>query len=192
MYREVRRIVFGLGSNLGDRAALLRAGEQELCRLASVTGGQMSSIYETEPVGGPPQGRYLNAALLLVTDATAEALLEAAMLIESHQGRVRRERNGPRTLDIDLLWIEDELVDLPSLVVPHPRLLERAFALVPLLEVAPDACDPRTGTPLGAAVSALDPSGMVLFAAAGTPAGSIATPPVGGTGARLDTLRRKC
>lgn len=185
----VRRVVFGLGSNLGDREAMLRAASEGLRRIPGATGWKASSTYETDPVGGPPQGRYLNAAVMIATDESPEALLRAAMRLESDHGRVRRERNGPRTLDIDLLWIENEVVDLPSLQVPHPRLLERAFALLPLLEVAPDARDPRTGLALDARVPGLDTSGVERVAAPETLGGSsnLAAP-----GARLDTPGRKC
>jgi len=154
-----------------------------------VIGWQASSTYETEPVGGPPQGRYLNAALLVATDEAPEALLHAALRIEADHGRVRLERNGPRTLDIDLLWIEDEVVDVPSLQVPHPRLLERAFALLPLLEVAPGSRDPRTGEALNAGVPGLDTRGVVRVAGPELLGGS-SNPPA--AGARLDTPGRKC
>lgn len=184
-----RRVVFGLGSNLGDREALLCAAANGLRTLPGVTGSTVSSLYETEPVGGPPQGRYLNAALLVVTDEEPEELLRAAARLEQEHGRVRRERNGPRTLDIDVLWIEDEVVDLPLLQVPHPRMHERAFALLPLLEVAPDARDPRTGRLFGERVPALDTRGVVRVAGPERLEGSTNQ---GVSGAWLDTPGRKC
>ena len=104
-------------------------------------------MYATAPVG-PPQPEYLNAAALVTWEGTAEALLVALLGIEAKLGRVRGgERFGPRTLDLDVLWIEGLALEGERLVVPHPRLKERAFAMVPLLEVAPDARDPRTGEP---------------------------------------------
>lgn len=123
-------------------------------------GAVRSQLYETAPVGGPAQGDYINAALLVHTAWSARCLLEVALEIELLHGRVRGERNGPRTLDIDLLWVEGEVVDEPSLTVPHPRLLERAFALIPLLEVAPDACDPVSGRPMASWGRGLDLRGI--------------------------------
>ncbi len=136
------RAVIGFGANLGDRLAALRAALAELGRMARVE--RTSHVYATAPVG-PPQPEYLNAAALVTWEGTAEGLLEALLGIEAALGRVRGERFGPRTLDLDVLWIEDVAQATERLVVPHPRLKERAFALVPLLEVAPDATDPRTG-----------------------------------------------
>jgi 2-amino-4-hydroxy-6-hydroxymethyldihydropteridine diphosphokinase len=137
------RAVIGLGSNLGDRGAHLRAAIDGLRAVATVLAE--SRVHETAPVGGPPQGDYLNAAVLLEYEGTPRALLDALLAIEARLGRVRRERWGPRVIDLDVLWIEGVVVDEPGLTVPHPRLLDRAFALEPLLEVAPDAIDPRTG-----------------------------------------------
>jgi len=136
------RAVIGFGANLGDRLAALRAALAELGRVAHVE--RTSHVYATAPVG-PPQPAYLNAAALVTWEGTAEALLEALLGIESKLGRVRGERFGPRTLDLDVLWIDGVAHVTERLVVPHPRLKERAFALVPMLEIAPDARDPRTG-----------------------------------------------
>jgi 2-amino-4-hydroxy-6-hydroxymethyldihydropteridine diphosphokinase len=99
----------------------------------------------TAPVGGPPQPEYFNAAARVAFDGEPEALLDALLAIEARLGRVRAERNGPRTIDLDVLWIEGVAHQSARLEVPHPRLRERAFALVPLLEVAPGARDPRSG-----------------------------------------------
>lgn len=101
-----------------------------------------SPIYETAPVGGPPQGDFLNAAVLIASSLEARDIMSRLLEIEKQLGRVRGEPNAPRTIDLDLLWIEGEVVDEPDLAVPHPRLVERAFALRPLLDVAPDACHP--------------------------------------------------
>lgn len=136
------RAVIGFGANLGDRLATLRAAVAELGRVARVA--RTSHVYATAPVG-PPQPEYLNAAALVAWEGTADALLETLLGIEGKLGRVRGERFGPRTLDLDVLWIDGVAQATGSLVVPHPRLKERAFALVPLLEIAPDATDPRTG-----------------------------------------------
>jgi 2-amino-4-hydroxy-6-hydroxymethyldihydropteridine diphosphokinase len=139
------RAVVGIGANLGDRLATVRGAEQALRAAARVLA--VSSVYETSPVGGPPQPDYLNAAVLIDWPLEPTTLLEALHGIEAHFGRARDERWGARTLDLDLLWIEGRVVDTPRLVVPHPRLHDRAFALVPMLEVVPDAVDPLSGAP---------------------------------------------
>jgi 2-amino-4-hydroxy-6-hydroxymethyldihydropteridine diphosphokinase len=107
----------------------------------------MSSIYETAPVGGPDQGAYLNAVVVVETDLEPRRLLDVMLDVESRMGRVRRERWGPRTIDLDLLLYGGSAVDEPGLTVPHSRLTERRFALEPLLEVWPEATLPD-GRPL--------------------------------------------
>jgi 2-amino-4-hydroxy-6-hydroxymethyldihydropteridine diphosphokinase len=129
-----RRVLLGLGSNLGDRRRALREAIECLPNVRAVSG-----LYETDPVGGPPgQGPYINLVVAIETDASPRQLLGMCHRIESAAGRVRVERWGPRTLDIDILWIDGETVDEPDLSVPHPRLFERRFVLVPLNDVAPD------------------------------------------------------
>jgi 2-amino-4-hydroxy-6-hydroxymethyldihydropteridine diphosphokinase len=129
-----RRVLLGLGSNLGDRVALLREAVAGLGdEVAAV-----SDVYETDPVGGPDQGTFLNLVVLLRTTRSARDLLALGQHLEAEADRVREVRWGPRTLDVDVLWIEGEEVDQPDLVVPHPRMLERAFVMVPLADVAPD------------------------------------------------------
>ncbi len=95
----------------------------------------MSPVYETAPVGGPPQDDYLNAVIALDTELTPRALLDVAQRLEAAEHRVRSERWGPRTLDVDVLLVGDEVVDEADLVVPHPRLRDRAFVLVPLADL---------------------------------------------------------
>lgn len=149
--------VVGLGSNLGHRRELL-----EQAALALGAGAQcvaVSGLYETLPVG-PDQPLFLNAAVRLRTPESPEALLERLLAIERAAGRVRRERWGPRTLDLDLLWIAGRVVTSERLVVPHPELLNRAFALVPLVDVAPAASDPRTGVRYAEHLRALDCAGV--------------------------------
>lgn len=131
---EPRRALLALGSNLGDREGHLRGAVVALGDEVEA----VSAVYETPPVGGPEQGPYLNAVVALRTGRSARALLDQAHAIEAAAGRVRVERWGPRTLDVDVLWIDGEVVDEPDLVVPHPRLFERPFVLVPLGDVAPD------------------------------------------------------
>jgi len=146
------RAVVGLGANLGDRLGAMRAALGELARATRVE--QASRVYASPAVGGPKdQPDFLNAAALILFEGDPLALMALLLEIEASLGRIRRERWGPRTIDLDLLWIEGVTVDDPALVVPHPRLRARDFALAPMLELVPGACDPRTGdlyvTPVG-------------------------------------------
>jgi 2-amino-4-hydroxy-6-hydroxymethyldihydropteridine diphosphokinase len=129
----VARAFLGLGSNLGDRVALLQAAVASLGDVAAV-----SPLYETDPVGGPDQGAFLNVVVELDTPLGARGLLEECRRLEAAAGRVRTVRWGPRTLDADVLWVEGETVDEPDLQVPHPRMWERRFVLAPLADLAPD------------------------------------------------------
>ncbi len=132
----VRRAYLGLGSNLGDRRAHLRLGVDGLAAAGDVAG--VSPLYETEPVGGPEgQGPYLNLVVALDTADTPRALLERGRRLEAGAGRVRTVHHGPRTLDVDVLWVAGERVDEPDLVVPHPRMWERRFVLAPLRDLDP-------------------------------------------------------
>ena len=128
-----RRALLALGSNLGDRWSHLRWAVVALPDVVEV-----SAVYETAPVGGPDQGPYRNCVVRLETDLDARGLLEVAQDRELAAGRVRGERWGPRTLDVDVLWVDGQTVDEPDLEVPQPRMFERAFVLVPLRDVAPD------------------------------------------------------
>jgi 2-amino-4-hydroxy-6-hydroxymethyldihydropteridine diphosphokinase len=129
----VTRAFLGLGSNLGDRRAILGAAVQALPDVVAV-----SPVYETDPVGGPEQGAFLNLVVELNTSLTARQLLALCAEREAVADRVREERWGPRTLDVDVLWVEGEVVHEPDLVVPHPRMGERRFVLAPLRDLAPD------------------------------------------------------
>ncbi len=137
------RYVVGLGSNLGDRAENLRLAVAALRR---IHGGAVvcSPVYETDPVG-PPQPLFLNAAALLEESRPPRQLLASLLAIEAQLGRVRTLRYGPRTIDLDVLWGQGVVCDEPDLRVPHPELTLRAFAMRPLLDLVPDAIDPRTG-----------------------------------------------
>lgn len=137
------RVAIGLGANLGDRRATLREATMRIGRLAPILA--RSRLWETIPVGGPAQPEFLNGALLIAWDRSPMDLLDELFAIEADLGRVRAIPNGPRTIDLDVLWIDGLSVADPRLVVPHPRLHLRAFALAPMLEVAPDAVDPRSG-----------------------------------------------
>jgi 2-amino-4-hydroxy-6-hydroxymethyldihydropteridine diphosphokinase len=136
----------GLGSNLGDREELLAFAVGLLRASAGIGSLALSPIYETEPVGGPAQGPYLNAVAALRTELPPRALLERLLAIEELAGRERGAvRNEPRRLDLDLLLYAEQVIDEPGLVVPHPRLHERAFALVPLRDLAPELVHPVLG-----------------------------------------------
>jgi len=136
--------IIALGSNLGDRLDYLRTAVAGLADVGRVR--RVSSLYETEPVGGPAQGRYLNAVVSIETDLDPPAVLDGLRAVERRADRVRRERWGPRTLDLDLITYGDVIVDEPGLTVPHPRAQDRRFVLAPLVEVAPGAvlADGRT------------------------------------------------
>jgi 2-amino-4-hydroxy-6-hydroxymethyldihydropteridine diphosphokinase len=139
------RAAIGLGSNLGDRVRNINEAVTALARLGSLV--RVSSLYETAPIGGPEQGPYLNAVAVIDTDLGARELLEGCLDIERAAGRERRERWGPRTLDLDVLLYGVLPIADDDLLVPHPRLTERRFVLEPLLEVWPEAALPD-GTPL--------------------------------------------
>jgi 2-amino-4-hydroxy-6-hydroxymethyldihydropteridine diphosphokinase len=147
----------GLGSNLGDRMANLQRAIDLLAGRPGIQVLRSSRVYETDPVGGPAQPPYLNAVVEVATRLSPQELLEVCLAVERRLGRVRGERWGPRTIDIDLLTYGREELNEPSLTVPHPRMHERAFVLVPLLELAPDPPLPggRSMASLRLATSAL-------------------------------------
>lgn len=161
--------VIGLGANLGERRAALEGAFGHIAELGEVVA--VSALYETAPVGGPQQPEYLNAALRLFFDGTPRELLGALLVIERDAGRERRERWGPRILDLDILWLDGVICSEPGLTIPHPRLRERAFALCPLLDVAPDARDPSDGAPYRRVLADLGRDGVVELERAwvGTP-----------------------
>src|SRR5262245_27329745 len=131
-----------LGSNLGDRQAFVRQALEALVQ-AGVQVHRVSTFHETAPVGGPAgQGPYLNAAAEIETDLSPRSLLDLLLKIEHSLGRVRRERYGPRTLDLDVLLYGDQVIHEPGLEVPHPRMHERRFVLAPLAGIAPEVLHP--------------------------------------------------
>jgi 2-amino-4-hydroxy-6-hydroxymethyldihydropteridine diphosphokinase len=136
------RAVVGFGANLGDRLHTLRSAARELTQVACVE--RTSHVYATAPVG-PPQPEFLNAAALVTFAGTPERLLDALLAIETSLGRQRTARWAPRVIDLDILWCEGIAHQSDRLTVPHARLHERAFAVVPMIEVCPGARDPRTG-----------------------------------------------
>lgn len=133
------KVVLALGSNLGDRFEMLQGALDSLFDTPELEFVAVSPVYETDPVGGPEQGPYLNAVVIAHSDLEPRALLERAQSVENAFGRVRGERWGARTLDVDLIIVGDVLSDDPELTLPHPRVYERAFVLVPWLQVDPDA-----------------------------------------------------
>jgi 2-amino-4-hydroxy-6-hydroxymethyldihydropteridine diphosphokinase len=144
---DSRRAYLGLGSNEGDRLSALQAAVDGLGQTPGVTVTAVSPVYETEPVGGPPQEEYLNAVVAIDTDLSPRELLIVAKRLESDAGREPGgERWGPRPLDVDILLVGHELVNEADLVVPHQRLFERHFVLAPLADLDPElAVVPRSG-----------------------------------------------
>ncbi|MGF1482586.1 MAG: 2-amino-4-hydroxy-6-hydroxymethyldihydropteridine diphosphokinase [Cyanophyceae cyanobacterium] len=148
-----------LGSNLGNSRATVAQAVQALSQTPGVEVQQCSSWYRTAPVG-PPQPDYINGCAVLAVELNPQQLLEALLMVEQKLGRERRVRWGARTLDLDLLLFEDLILETPSLQIPHPRMRERGFVLVPLAEIAPDWVDPVTGMAIAQLVQAVDCSGI--------------------------------
>lgn len=140
-----RRVVLAVGANLGDRLGTLQACVQAIGELPDTEVLAISPVYETAPVGGPVQPDYLNAVLIAVTGLSPVDLLAAAHGIEAEFGRVRAQRFGPRTLDIDIISYAEEVSSDPVLTLPHPRARERAFVLAPWHDIDPDASLPGQG-----------------------------------------------
>ena len=148
-----------LGSNLGDSQKTLESALVALDQTPEITWQARSHWYITAPVG-PPQPDFLNGCALLLTTLTPQALLATLLEIEQQFGRVRQERWGPRSLDLDLLLFDDLILETNSLTLPHPHMTERAFVLVPLAEIAPDWVEPVSGKAIADLVQAVDCSGV--------------------------------
>lgn len=153
-------VAFSLGANLGDRLAALQGAIDVLAGSGLLRDPQVSAVYETDPVGGPEQGAYLNAVLVAGTSARPIELLELAHAAEQQFGRTRETRWGPRTLDVDVLVLGETRSDDPVLTLPHPRAHERSFVLVPWAEVAPGADLPGHGSVLALRDHALKREGV--------------------------------
>jgi 2-amino-4-hydroxy-6-hydroxymethyldihydropteridine diphosphokinase len=138
------KVFVGLGSNLGEREAMIRLALEDLSRLPETQLVRASSLYDTEPAGEVDQPNFLNAVAQLETGLSARQLLWNLHLIEKRLGRVRTRRWGPRTMDLDLLLYGDQVIEDADLVVPHPELALRSFVLVPLLELDPLLVHPVT------------------------------------------------
>jgi 2-amino-4-hydroxy-6-hydroxymethyldihydropteridine diphosphokinase len=145
----------GIGSNLGERESQLRRAIELLGAEEGIEVVAISSLRETEPVGPVEQGPFLNGAVQIATDLAPRELLERLLAIEQTMGRVRSERWGPRTIDLDLLLYGELVLDEPGLTVPHPRLAERRFALEPLSELDPSLTIPGSG-PVAALLAELE------------------------------------
>lgn len=139
-------VFLGLGSNVGDRENQLKEAIRLLDEQSSIKVVKVSSFYETEPVGYVDQPDFLNLCVEIQTELSPKAVLERGLAIEQQLHRVRKERWGPRTLDIDILLYGDQIIEEQDLTIPHPRMTERAFVLIPLQEIAPNKVEPRTQT----------------------------------------------
>jgi 2-amino-4-hydroxy-6-hydroxymethyldihydropteridine diphosphokinase len=159
--RPIRQAVLAIGSNLGDRIDKLQGGVSALEDTPEVTVVAISSVYETDPVGGPDDaGKFLNAVVLIDTTLTVHTLLDRALAIEDAFGRERSEPGAPRTLDVDVIVVGNRVADDEQLVLPHPRAHERGFVLVPWLEIDPEGEIPGKGF-VADLISGVDTSGIV-------------------------------
>jgi 2-amino-4-hydroxy-6-hydroxymethyldihydropteridine diphosphokinase len=154
-----RRVVLAAGANLGDRLGTLQGCVEAIGRLPETDVLAISPVYETDPVGGPAQPDYLNAVLIAATGLGPRDLLDAAHRIEAEFGRVRAERFGPRTLDIDIISYAEQVSSDPVLTLPHPRAHERAFVLAPWHDIDAEATVPGRG-PVRDLLAGLDAGGI--------------------------------
>lgn len=153
------RAAIALGSNLGNSAHILEAALKTLAQTPDVLLEAQSPVFRTVAVG-PPQPDYLNACALFRTNLTPAAFLDLLLQTEAQFGRVRRERWGPRLLDLDLLLFDDRVLDQPGLQIPHPRMAERAFVLVPLQVIAPNWVEPISQKSIATLAQQVDCSGV--------------------------------
>jgi 2-amino-4-hydroxy-6-hydroxymethyldihydropteridine diphosphokinase len=160
-------VYIALGSNVGDRLTSLQSAVQAL--QPDVNPLVCSSVYDTPPWGYFDQPTFLNQVLLGATDLDPQNLLAHLKKTEVDLGRVKTFKNGPRVIDLDLLLYDDEVIDSPPLIVPHPHMQERAFVLVPLSEIAPDLIHPVLGQSMRDLLSQVDASGIYWYAPADCP-----------------------
>ncbi|MBW4664322.1 MAG: 2-amino-4-hydroxy-6-hydroxymethyldihydropteridine diphosphokinase [Chroococcus sp. CMT-3BRIN-NPC107] len=156
----IKPCAIALGSNLGDSQGILTAALQVLANTPGIEVKNVSNWYQTEPVGGIPQPDYINGCALLQVQSSPQQLLKTLLTTEAKFGRVRRERWGARSVDLDLLLYDDLILATPELQLPHPRMNERAFVLVPLAEIAPDWIEPVSGKAIAQLVQKVDCSGV--------------------------------
>jgi 2-amino-4-hydroxy-6-hydroxymethyldihydropteridine diphosphokinase len=154
-------IYLALGSNMGNRLANLKAAIGNLTPQMAVK--NKSSVYETPPWGFTAQAEFLNQVIMAETYLKPQALLSHLKRLETALGRIPNFQNGPRLIDIDILFFDDLVLDTPPLVIPHPRLHQRAFVLVPLAEIAPDLVHPIFGKPIHKLLDDMDRSDIKLF-----------------------------
>lgn len=155
----IHRAAIALGSNLGDSDQILKSALETLDRLPSIRVEAVSKTYQTVAVG-PPQPDYLNVCAILSTDLEPQALLDTLLEVEAQFGRVRWERWGARLLDLDLLLFDDLVIEQSGLQIPHPRMVERAFVLVPLADIAADWVEPISGKAIAYLLQQVDCSGV--------------------------------
>lgn len=159
---DAHRVAIALGSNLGDSHTILESALKTLAATPGILLQAQSPIYRTIAVG-PPQPDYLNACALFTTTLDPVGFLAVLLATEAQFGRVRRERWGARLLDLDLLLFDDLILDQPNLQIPHPRMTQRAFVLVPLNDIIPDWIEPVSGKPIAELVQQVDCSGVARF-----------------------------
>lgn len=154
------KCAIALGSNLGDSKQILNQALEMLSQTSRIELISHSSWYETVPVG-PPQPNYVNGCAILQTQLLPEDILQILLKIEQQFGRIRQERWGPRILDLDILLYDDLILEMQNLTIPHPRMNERAFVLVPLAEIAPHWIEPLSGQTILQLSQAIDCSGII-------------------------------
>lgn len=159
LVRRTGQCAIALGSNLGDCQGILEAALAILAATPNISLLAKSSWYQTKPIG-PPQPDYLNGCALLQVNLSPQQLLATLLQVEVKFGRVRREKWGARSLDLDLLLYDDLILDTPKLQLPHPRMKEPAFVLVPLAEIAPNWIEPVSGKAIAQLLLAVDCSGV--------------------------------
>jgi len=152
-----------LGSNMDDRLDYLRRALAKLRDAGKIRLTKISSVYETDPVGYTEQGKFLNLAVKLETEWSPFDLLDICQKIEQQLGRKRIIRWGPRTVDVDILLYNREQIDSERLTIPHPRMLKRAFVLVPLAEIDPDLVIPGTGKTVKTHLQSISDEGVILW-----------------------------
>ncbi len=156
------KVAIALGSNLGDSIAILEAAIKALEKMPGIEIIIVSSWYETKAIG-PPQPNYINGCVSVRTEQKPHSLLQILLEIEKEFGRIRREKWGPRTLDLDLLLYDDLILETPTLQIPHPRIRERAFVLAPLAEIESSWIEPVSGKTIKELLKAVDCTGVNLL-----------------------------
>jgi len=151
-----------LGSNLGNSQETLKLALETIANIEGITIKKYSSFYQTAPIG-PEQPDYINACALLETTLEPNQLLETLQNIENKFGRVRQERWGARTLDLDIIIYGDLILNTPDLIIPHLLMNERAFVLIPLAEIAPDLIEPKSGLTINQLLAKIDQTGVKLI-----------------------------